>query len=65
MKIEDLDLTVRAHRILRYLKINTLEELRTATLPEIGTTVYYVPISMTRVTYSSKVDNEIKELLNS
>jgi hypothetical protein len=61
--INNLDLTVRTENVLFYLGIFDIKQLQSATFPAIGTVVYRVPIANVRVVYTSKVDNEIKELL--
>ncbi len=63
MQIEDLDLTVRTKTVLKHLNIDTLEQLRGASLPKVGEMVYYNFLAHTSLYFTSKVNEEIQQFL--
>jgi len=56
------DLTVRSKTVLNILGIETVEQLVSADLPEIGTVLRRDMFGV-YLTYSRKVDEELKELI--
>lgn len=64
MKLSNEQLTVRTLTTLRHLKIETVEELKSAILPSVGTVINRCIISGNFV-YSQRVDTEIRAYLES
>jgi hypothetical protein len=56
-------LTVRTLTVLRCLNVTTVEQLKALTLPTIGTRVFFSPLAMIKIFYTTKVDTEIKDFL--
>lgn len=63
-KIEDLDVTVRVKTVCRHIKVDTVYDLMTVKLPEVGESVYCQPLARVNVIYSERVDMEIRAILN-
>lgn len=64
-KIADLDVTVRFKTICKHLEVDTIYDLMNVKLPEIGSTVCYIPIARVHVVYTAKIDSEVQEILSS
>lgn len=63
-KITDLDVTVRTKTICRHLNVTTVYDLMRTELPQVGKSIYCQPLARVNIVYSSRVDAEIKEILN-
>lgn len=62
---DNSELSVRALNVLRHLGIYSASELREATLPEVGTLLYYSFLLDSSVYYTKRIDSEVREFLNS
>jgi len=63
-KITDLDVTVRAKTICHHLNVETVYDLMRAELPQVGKSIYNQPLARVNIVYSSRVDAELREILN-
>lgn len=62
---DNSELSVRALNVLRHLGINSAEDLRQATLPEVGTLLYSNSLIQIEVYYTQRVDEEVRDFLQS
>ena len=66
--IQDMDnISVRVKNVMKVLNVRTIQDLKimqlTDTLPVPGTVIRYYPIIGSQLTYSNKVNTEVKHIL--
>ena len=68
IRIIDMDLTVRTKNVLTMLGVDTVADLHTMyvldTIPKVGTVVRWMPLARYVMTYSKRVNEEVKEILH-